>query len=473
MVQFYKIAQVDYKDHQKFIADELRNKRGLLLYWGLGSGKTLGAIGATKEYPEVNVITPASLQDNFLKEIKKAAPAGQYKIKSYEKFLRDNEDLTNDVVIIDEAHKLKNIDAKRTRALLDKTKSAKKLLLLSGTPIQNKAEEIAPLINMISGLPTLPTGKEFNKTFLFNKTHNPGFFESLFIGAPSYTTLEPKNLNLFKNKVKGLVSYYQPEQSIEDFPTVNENIINLPMSHRQIDLYNLVEKKLPSGLKFKIQNSLPPEKQEQANLNAFLSGARQISNTSKSFSKYHIDESPKLDLIARKVKSIEGPQVIYSNYLSSGIKPLSERLDMENIPYGIFTGEQTKKQKHELVDSYNTGNIKALLISSSGGEGLDLKNTSAVHIMEPHWNDPKIQQVIGRAARYKSHSALPEDKRKVDVYRYVSTLPDQSSFIRNIFGVSPKHHTSADEYLMNLSKKKEELNNYFLNALKEVSIEND
>ena len=54
------------------------------------------------------------------------------------------------------------------------------------------------------------------------------------------------------------------------------------------------------------------------------------------------------------------------------------------------------------------GNIKVIMITKAGAEGLDLKNVRNVHIMEPYWYETRIQQVIGRAARYNSHIDLPE-----------------------------------------------------------------
>lgn len=63
--------------------------------------------------------------------------------------------------------------------------------------------------------------------------------------------------------------------------------------------------------------------------------------------------------------------------------------------------------------------IKAIFITKSGSEGISLKNVRQVHIMEPYWNDIRIQQVIGRAVRAGSHLALPKHERTVDVFVYV------------------------------------------------------
>jgi hypothetical protein len=52
---------------------------------------------------------------------------------------------------------------------------------------------------------------------------------------------------------------------------------------------------------------------------------------------------------------------------------------------------------------------KLLLVTKSGAEGINLKNVREVHIMEPFWNSNRIDQVVGRAVRAKSHLGLPEE----------------------------------------------------------------
>ena len=52
--------------------------------------------------------------------------------------------------------------------------------------------------------------------------------------------------------------------------------------------------------------------------------------------------------------------------------------------------------------------IKVLMITSSGSEGINLRNTRYVHIMEPYWHPVRMEQVIGRARRICRHKDLPE-----------------------------------------------------------------
>jgi ERCC4-related helicase len=81
------------------------------------------------------------------------------------------------------------------------------------------------------------------------------------------------------------------------------------------------------------------------------------------------------------------------------------------------------KEKKEAVKAFNSGKINTLLISGAGAEGIDLKGTRNIHITEPHWNEARVDQVIGRGVRFKSHDHLPEKDRSVTVTKYYSTVP--------------------------------------------------
>jgi Helicase conserved C-terminal domain len=69
--------------------------------------------------------------------------------------------------------------------------------------------------------------------------------------------------------------------------------------------------------------------------------------------------------------------------------------------------------------------IKVLMITSSGAEGINLKNTRYVHIVEPYWHMVRVQQVIGRARRICSHEELPIELQTIKVFIYVTTFSDK------------------------------------------------
>jgi superfamily II DNA/RNA helicase len=122
-----------------------------------------------------------------------------------------------------------------------------------------------------------------------------------------------------------------------------------------------------------------------------------------------------------------------------------------------------KKERDQLILDYNANKIKALLLSSAGGEGLDLKGTRQIQVLDPHFNEDKIRQIIGRGVRYKSHTHLPEDQRNVLIERYLSK--NRPTFWNKLTGGNKD--TTAEEYLDQLSKEKLRLNDQVIELLKQ------
>ena len=83
-------------------------------------------------------------------------------------------------------------------------------------------------------------------------------------------------------------------------------------------------------------------------------------------------------------------------------------------------------QKAGFTDNKKGQLCRVFCITSAGAEGLSLKNVRRVHIMEPYWNDVRLQQVKGRAVRICSHMDLPynedptKNERTVEIFTYLS-----------------------------------------------------
>jgi superfamily II DNA or RNA helicase len=466
------------QEHQERVVQKLKtNHPRLIAFHGLGSGKTLTGLRAIQhalkgddKKTRALFITPASLTKNVEKEMKKHninIPKHRLKIMSYEKAVRGRDKLleqNHNIIVLDEAHKLRNEDTKTVEDLREVLNKSKRLLMLSGTPIYNDASDISSLVNSAAGRRVLPENKkDFESRFIKEKKVNPGLFRRLFLGVKPGTTRELKNQKQLKQVLDQYVDYYEPKGEAKAFyPTVDEETIKVPMSGKQQQIYQYLEGKIPPHLKWKIRMGLPPDKKELASLNSFASGLRQVANTHGPFKKLSSPDeavSPKIETavsnLAKRMqedKNFRG--LVYSNYLSAGIHPYEAALKKLGIGYGLITGQQTAKEKQSLVKDYNSGKIPVLLVSSSGGEGLDLIGTKLVQVMEPHWNRSKIQQVVGRGARYKSHTHLPKEEQKVHVEHYLSTV--KQGPIDKLFKIKSK---SIDEYLYDRMDEKEQIKN--------------
>ena len=448
--------------HQEELKKKLQGKHGLVLNWTVGSGKTIGAIAAAESVgTKAQVVVPASLRENFKKEIKAYKPRATFDINSYESFTSKKPSVKGKTLIFDEAHRIRTNKSNRSQTAQLLTNEANKVLLLTGTPITNAPHEISPLINVAAGKKVLPTSeKEFNSKYVQHQYWNPGILR--YLGFKPVDEYHAKNIQEFRSKVRPYVDTYHPTND-PHAPIVRHATVDVEMSPTQAGIYSTLEKQLPTRLRKQIAEQLPMEQKDLGRLNSFLSASRQIANTSEKFYKEKVKKySPKLLNAAKLVRDNKGQHLIYSNYLEAGVHPMSELLTAAKVPHATFTGALKDKERKKIVGDYNKGKIRALIVSSSGGEGLDLKNTRHVHLLEPAWNQGKLDQVIGRSVRYGSHARLKPKDRTVTVYRYTSLLPKQ---IHGIFLKTEKRPTSVDQYLKVLSDKKQKLNQEFLNQL--------
>ena len=438
-------------DYQQRVLDKLNNPDlpGLIAYHSTGSGKTLTALKALQQAHDRSgksglFITPASLVNNAKKELVKhniPLTDKDLKIMSYEKAVRDIDNLMQTpygMVAFDEAHKLRNAGSLRQARLKKLIGNADKTLMLTGTAGYNNPVDIPVLAKLIDNKLRLPvTQKEFETQYLNESgklTHARRLAD----------TLRP------------YVDVYDRPKDSGDFPSVRERVFTVPMSGKQERIYKYLEEKLPSHLRKAVHDNLPLKAKDAASLNAFATGMRQVS-----LSPLHHDvtakpeDSPKLMLAAKRmVEAAKQPHfrgVAYSNYIDAGLNPYAELLRKRGINPLVFTGGMTAAAKKALVDDYNSADkaAKVLLLSSSGGEGLDLKGTRKLQILEPHFNSAKIDQVKGRGARYLSHAGLPENERNLDIEEYRSSLPVH--WYNKLFGSQGE---AIDGYLAGASARK-------------------
>lgn len=451
------------KPHQQRVVDRMQRKDqpGLVVAHGLGSGKTLTSI-ATQDAlgMPADVIVPAALQANYMKERDKhlgegAQPISMSTIQGVAR--RGLGESSNPMLIVDEAHRARESSTKAYQAL--RASPAEKRMLLTASPFYNRPSDIAPLINIAAGKNILPADATgFRDRFLQTRTVSPGFMGRLR-GAQTgeVEELNPKTKAELRSAFKQWVDYHP--NSTEEFPSVTRKPVEVEMSPHQLKVYDAMMGQAPSWVAHKVKKGLPPSKQESKDLNAFVNAVRQVSNSTAGFDTENPEEAPKIEAAFQHLQQMrranpQGRAVVYSNYLQSGINPYKQRLEAAGVPYGEFTGELTKAVRDQRVLDYNTGKTPVLLLSSAGGEGLDLKGTRLIQMLEPHWNAEKLRQVEGRGIRYRSHADLPEADRNVTVESYLATRPKPGT-IGKFFGA--KQQGSVDQYLSTMSSNKEKL----------------
>ena len=209
-----------------------------------------------------------------------------------------------------------------------------------------------------------------------------------------------------------------------------------------------------------------------------------VENGKEYFTGPGLDKlSPKMKIILENVQLSPGLVFIYSNFRTlEGVEIFSKILDFNgfvkygepnpnNYPtYSIYSGTEDEKDKKKILKIFTSdknkygSEIKIILATSAGAEGLDLKNIRQIHIMEPYWNQTRIEQVIGRGVRRNSHISLPEKDRNIEIFRYFSIFSPKNSQIT-------RDKLSTDEHIEQLSRKKQYIINELIQILKECAFD--
>jgi len=170
--------------------------------------------------------------------------------------------------------------------------------------------------------------------------------------------------------------------------------------------------------------------------------------------------------------------------------------------YALYTGTETVEEKEIVRKIYNgewddipdsIGNvlkqtyrnnnmgevIKVFMITSSGSEGINLRNTRYVHLMDPYWHPVRSEQVIGRARRICSHKDLPLPLQTVEVFVYLMVFSkaqlksDEAIELKrkDLSKAVPKVPLTSDQYLFEISEIKAKLTNQLTDAIKESAFD--
>ena len=410
-------SKLPLRDHQKKVVRYMRDHRGLLVVHGTGTGKTLTAVTISQCYLDDNpthkivFIGPATLEANFKKElrnygVKMLDIARHYKFYSFERFLSNTKrrvmnkvtsdkdrgkigwplnpiSLKNSLLIVDEAHNVRNPTTSTSRAIQSSSFTANKVLLLTATPFVNNMHDYIPLINMIYGRYVVGTYSEFNEGVV------PDYLSKS-------STPSTEDMKTFRALLRDKVDVVNKKEQ-KDFPKRKDIMRYVKMTPAYLDAYTkLMSSENVAGLLFK-----SPKR--------FYNGYRRAVNMAgpEYFSSKVNKAIPYLE---------KGKALIYSNWLEFGVSPISRALKKAGISFEKYTGKTSKNKREQIIDDFNNGDFQVLIVSSAGGEGLDLKGVRSVVVLDPPWNDASLEQIIGRAIRYKSHAHLPEKDRVVNVY---------------------------------------------------------
>lgn len=475
------------QDHQRFLKSKLKSIDRLLLFHGIGSGKTCSSISLAaaahqqqqKKKNKTVVVLPASLKGNFVKELN--GPCGDiqaidrfskhFDIMSYQGFVKRyrNKDLklNNTLVIVDEVQNIVSETGDMYGVFMDAFQKMKgsKLVCLSATPMFDKPVEIALLGNM------LLTKEEYDR---FHLPTVPKDFARIVQENPRLLYL------FFKNKV----SYFRGADP-RAYPDKIEHRVDCVMSDFQRQVYfesighldiTNVEKVLQRAFLIaprQTSNMVLP------NGNVGKLRAKDVENGSFDLKKY----STKFHKCIQNIASSPGPVFVYSNFVSSagtdafalvlsklyGYQPFdvnsnNSKTKNKGSVFGVFRAN-TPEYNTKLLKAYNSpenrdgSRVRVILGSPTMKEGISLLRTRQIHLLDPYWNRSRTEQIMGRGVRFCSHADLPEDERKVDVFHYYAVPSQKDSGL------------SVDLRILQLSNDKIRKINLIETILKETAID--
>lgn len=452
-------------EHQVRVTEALQKQRGIIVVHSVGSGKTLTAATAAHCFLENNpdgvvfVVTPTSLVDNFREEIERSFHGKnirRYIFYTHAKFAKymkndliDQDVLKKSMVIIDEIHNYrkeipkyavkswaqeKRFAQQNKRKGRGKRKKARKSRIPSGFHVQQgikKAQKVigltaTPFVNALSDLTSIVsivTGKD------------------LF----SMRTRKKSEFRVLMDNCKDVFSFYEIEKGDPRFPSYTIHKVELVMPRDYYEKYMAIE----SGM---VNKSAKIS-------DAFYAEIRVASNKIDNRTN-----SPKVLWTLNKIEAIVrngGRVVVFSNFLDSGIKIIENQLSKKGIRCNFITGKVKRSRRQGIVNDYNTGKMPVLLISKAGGEGLDLKQTTAVIMLEPTWNSASRTQIFGRGIRNGSHDGLPERRRRVDCFILMMVKP------KGVEDSLP----SGDKFVYDITEDKHIASEAVMSRLEELSIE--
>lgn len=136
--------------------------------------------------------------------------------------------------------------------------------------------------------------------------------------------------------------------------------------------------------------------------------------------------------------------------------------EFKQAKYMIITGDKYFSQDNAEDLKYATSkenkygeNVKVILISRAASEGLDFKYVRQVHILEPWYNLNRIEQIIGRGVRNRSHCGLPFEERNVEIYLHATASDNET----------------ADMYVYRYAEKKAQIIGEVTRVMKSVAVD--
>lgn len=392
----------------------------------MGLGKTVQAVAAcellrrTQNIRRVLVICPTSLKGEWEEQIAKFTDLASHIIQgprakrlrqydgsaffflaNYEQIRPDAEEintiLTPDVIILDEAQRIKNWHTKTATSV--KRLKSPYAFVLTGTPVENRIDEIYSITEFLDP-------HVFGPLFRFNRD----FYELDEKGRG----IGYKNLDQLHARLQPILLRRRKQDVEGELPGRTINTYFVPMHKEQALRYEEYEAKV-ARLAQMAQNR-PLRKEEMERLQQYLACMRMLCDT-----PYILDQecriSPKLkelgNILSEMMEDGDHKIIIFSEW-ERMLHLVREQADELGLGHAWHTGSVPQTQRRGEIRRFKSDpDCRLFLSTDSGSVGLNLQVADVVINMDMPWNPAKLEQRIARA--WRKHQ-----KRPVQVVNLVS-----------------------------------------------------
>lgn len=389
----------------------------------MGLGKTVQAIGACKvlrdlyQIRRVLIVCPASLKAEWEEQIGRfttlscrilrGSPPERLRtyqhteaffvIANYEQVVRDeaeiNEVLQPEVVLLDEAQRIKNWKTKTARAI--KRLQSRYAFVLTGTPLENRIDELYSLVDFVS--PRL-----LGSLFRFNRRFYRFDEAGHLVG--------PRNLEGLHRLLKPIMLRRRRDDIRDQLPERIDNNYFVPLSREQRDRYRDHESRAAALCATAGRRPLKPDEFQQ--LQRLLGCMRMLCDAVRVVAP-DADPSPtpKIDELVSILRDIwsedPGRKIIVFSEWTRMLELVRDRLEAESIPACVHTGALSQTQRRREIERFRTAPDANLFLSSdSGSVGLNLQAASVVINLDLPWNAARLEQRIARAWRSRQERSV-------------------------------------------------------------------
>jgi len=401
----------------------------------MGLGKTIQGVGAAELLAreagigKVLVICPTSLKSQWRNEIERfshrtcqlvmgatADRATQYEndafftVCNYEQVLRDIlaiERVKWDLIILDEGQRIKNWEAKTTNVV--KRLRSPFALVLSGTPLENRLDELYSVVQFVDDRRLGPAFRFFNR-------HRVADEKGKVLGY--------KNLDQLRKHLEPILLRRTREQVLTQLPERTVEIVRIAPTEEQFAIHHAQMKIVASIVRKAFISEMDLLRLRQALLmcrmsadSTFLVEKRDPAYSSKL---------ERLDELFEQLFSEQGRKAVLFSEWTTMLDLIEKQLKRRKLKYARLDGSVPQARRQQLVDEFqHNSDCRLFITTNAGSTGLNLQAANTVINVDLPWNPAVLEQRIGRAHRMGQ-------KQPVQVYLLVTEETLEESLLATL-----------------------------------------